>query len=290
MAEKLRITVDVYSGRENPVVEVSGRKLQEVVKRLKPDRKKLSRELGLPPIPTLGYRGMVVEQLGARIGALPTAFRVADGMALGPDYAASIADPTFENFVCGSVPKPFPVDDLKRQLEVFRDLLEFWRKWRWKDGVAFPKPAPCRCAPKYEPEWWNVPSRQTYNNCYNYACNYRTNTFAQPGKAAGSMYTALTCDAVRAAAIADELVDSPGADNKCPPDGHLVALVVWPNGDYHWYRKGRDGMWSHKPGPTPVTNLDNSGNLITDPRSADRGPYTAFCTFMLVHHGHIKIQ
>ena len=32
------------------------------------------------------------------------------------------------------------------------------------------------------------------------------------------------------------------------------------------------------------------GNYISDPRNANRGPYTDFCTFMVVMHGHIKIS
>jgi len=40
----------------------------------------------------------------------------------------------------------------------------------------------------------------------------------------------------------------------------------------------------------PTLNLDNSGHLIPDPRTADRGPYTNFCTFVVVKHGHIKIN
>ncbi len=82
----------------------------------------------------------------------------------------------------------------------------------------------------------------------------------------------------------------PIANNKCPGEGHLVALVIAPGWDFPWYRKGRNGLWTHKPGGTPVTNLDNSGVTIPDPRTADRGPYTQFCTFMVVMHGHIKIS
>jgi hypothetical protein len=134
-----------------------------------------------------------------------------------------------------------------------------------------------------------VPARQPFNNCYNYATNYRSDTFAQPGLAAGQMYTSLDCPAVRAGALADELISAPGADNNCPAEGHLVALVTAPGWDFHWYRKGRNGLWSHKPGPTAVTNVDNSANLIADPRAADRGAYTDFCEFMVVMHGHIKI-
>ncbi|KAB2955363.1 MAG: hypothetical protein F9K18_13665 [Thermoanaerobaculia bacterium] len=290
MAEaKLRITIDVFSGRENPVVELSGKRLQQAARRLEPESRESTGEALVPRVPTLGYRGLVVEQFGTRLRGLPSSFRVADGTAFGPGLASRIADGTFEDFVCGSVPKPFPVEDIRRELQRFRELLDFWRRWRW-DVILWPKLNPCRCAPLYEPEWWNVPARQPFNNCYNYACDYRTNSFAQPGRAAGAMYAALTCASVKPAAVADELVDSPGADNKCPAEGHLVALVIWPNGDFHWYRKGRDGTWSHKPGGTAVTNLDNSGNPITDPRTADRGPYTDFCTFMVVHHGHVRIQ
>ena len=135
-----------------------------------------------------------------------------------------------------------------------------------------------------------MPNRQWSNNCYNYATNYRTDTFAQPGLAAGQMYASLSCPDVRKAAIADELIDAPDADNACPKEGHLVALVVAPGFDFHWYRKGRNGRWSHKPGSTPVIAVDNSNQIILDPRNADRGPYTDFCTFMVVMHGHIKIR
>lgn len=122
------------------------------------------------------------------------------------------------------------------------------------------------------------------------SANYRTNTFAQPGLAAGAEYTSFTCASVRPAALADDLIDSPGANNKCPKEGHLVALVIAPGFDFHWYRKGRNGYWTHKFGGTPATNVDNSNNLIPDPRAANRGPYTDFCTFMIVMHGHIKIR
>jgi hypothetical protein len=149
----------------------------------------------------------------------------------------------------------------------------------------------CPCAPLYEPKWWNDGGQiQFNNNCYNYCCNYRTDNYAQPGYAAGAQYQSLTCSDVAAGAVKDRLIDTPGADNKCPCEGHLVALVMAPGFDYHWYRLGRHGYWSHRPGGTPVTHLDNSDKLIPDPRVADRGPYTQFCTFMVAMHGHVKIK
>lgn len=60
--------------------------------------------------------------------------------------------------------------------------------------------------------------------------------------------------------------------SEVPEGGYLVALVLESetDGDYHWYRQDEDGYWSHKPGQTEVTNLDASGNLITNPETADR--------------------
>jgi hypothetical protein len=289
----LRITIDIFSGRPNPVIELRGREAAAALERLTPGRQLRGADARVPES-TLGYRGLIIEQVGKPSRRLPRMFRVADGVVVGPRARYEASDPRFEDFVCGSAGflrplrlKPdFPRFCL-RELERFREIRRVypWKKWPW------PIRPLCRCAPLYEPAWWNDGgTRQWNNNWYNYGCNYRSDTFAQPGQAAGAMYTALTCASVRPAAVADELIDSPSANNRCPREGHLVALVVAPGWDFHWYRKGRNGKWSHKPGGTAVTNLDNAGVVIPDPRTADRGPYTDFCTFMVVMHGHIKIQ
>ena len=290
----LRITIDIFSGRENPVLELTGKEAQEAIKRLQPTRRIGKGERGLPPEPSLGYRGLIIEQVGEPVKGLPRVFRLAHGDMFGPRLAHRAADEAFEDFVCGStgpirrlkLGEEFP-GLLKKEIEHFHEVR---LGWPWEGKPVWPLKQPCKCAPLYEPAWWNVPQRQPKNNCYNYATNYRTDTFAQPGLAAGAKYMAFKCASVKPAAVKDELIDSPTADNKCPNEGHLVALVIWPGGDFHWYRKGRNGCWSHKPGGTAVTNLDNNGVTISDPRTANRGPYTDFCTFMVVMHGHIKIQ
>lgn len=48
-------------------------------------------------------------------------------------------------------------------------------------------------------------------------------------------------------------------------------------GDFHWYRLDNNGRWSHKPGQTGATDLDNSDRPITDPRTADTGVYKFIC-------------
>lgn len=291
----LRITIDVFSGRPNPVVELDDGEAAQVLERLRPVRRLEDGEAELPPASILGYRGVVIEQVGdIQTEELPRVTRLAGAELFGRGLAHRAADDAVEDFICGStgpfrrLEQEYFFDRLATEIERLRDIRA---KIPWPVPIPWPWLGTCRCAPVYEPGWWNVPARQPFNNCYNYATNYRTDTFAQPGQAAGAMYTSLTCGSVLPAAIADELVDSPTADNACPSyNGHLVALVIAPGWDFHWYRKGRDQLWTHKPGGTPVTNVDNSGMMITDPRTADRGPYTDFCTFMVVMHGHIKVS
>ncbi len=290
----LRITIDIFSGRPNPVIELTETESKKALEQLRPDRKLEKGEPGLPPFSTLGYRGLVIEQVGARVKSLPKTFRLVHGDLFGEELAHRAADAQFEDSLLATA-GPIRKVKLGRDFPAFlRKEVDRFRKLRlrhpWKP-IPWPVRIRCRCAPLYEPNWWNDGGqRQGNNNCYNYGTNYRTDTFAQPGQAAGAIYTALTCAAVRPAAIADDLIDAPKADNKCPKEGHLVALVVAPGWDFHWYRKGRNGYWTHKPGGTAATNQDNSGASIPDPRTADRGPYTDFCTFMVVMHGHIKIQ
>jgi len=137
-------------------------------------------------------------------------------------------------------------------------------------------------APDYDPDWWNDNVvRLAQNNCYNYANNQATNTFAQPGRATGTPMTGDTCAGVQPSAVSDGLVATDNFADET--EGWYVALVIWPDEDFHWYRQDSGGCWSHKPGSTPVINTDNSGAQITDPATCDRGDYTQFCSYMVTN-------
>ncbi len=159
-------------------------------------------------------------------------------------------------------------------------------------------------APSYNPGPWNTPAHQSKNNCYNYGTNIMTDTYAQPGEAHG-VFPPTTCAGTGSGAVADGLVASP--EKRCAGCSHLVALVISPppsggqpcEADYHWYRLDDTGRWSHKPGPKPATDRDASGNLITNPETADRkyvfGPdycldYSIFCTYYCVDKSVVVIQ
>ena len=157
--------------------------------------------------------------------------------------------------------------------------------------------------PVYEPERWNTSAVSDSNNCYSYAMNdpdgHPVPGKPQPGEHAGFGIdqAAVNGDGsgVALAALADGLIPAPPA-YPSQKDGHyLVALVLDPGQDYHWYRQDNDGHWSHKPGNDSVTNVDASGNLIANPETADRDysgsygiNYTMFVGYFYVPTGGIK--
>ncbi len=303
---KIKMTLDIFSGRPNPTLEVSGREAQKILDQLslKSAFRKTTDNHPDEPV-NLGYRGIILEQQGKGDSDYPPYIRITPDRAYSGDKSASAHDNEFEKIILDKLPKFKGItnkNEFKKkvlgQIEKFRtERLPLLEKVPGK-VILWPVINTCSCAPEHEIAWWNDNGqRQLHNNCYNYATNYRTDTFAQPGRAAGQQYTSLSGCTVAAGkisakqgAVADSLIDWPLANNKCPAKGHLAALVVAPNWDYHWYRKGPDGKWSHKPGSTKATLVDNSGNPISDPRIANRGPYTQFCTFMQVIHGHVKIN
>jgi hypothetical protein len=161
---------------------------------------------------------------------------------------------------------------------------------RFESSPSPPTPAtsaaPCDGPPVYNPGKWNDGGKiQGCNNCYNYACDIRTDNFAQPG--GGLTSSQLNCPDVVKAALSDGLRLC--TTNHCHPCHHRVALVVAPGNDYHWYRQDAGGFWSHKRGCQAAKNVDESNNPITDPSTADRGPYTGFCGYFCVYKPDAKI-
>ncbi len=151
-------------------------------------------------------------------------------------------------------------------------------------------------APSYNPSIWNNPNWIRCNNCYNYACDIRTDNYAQPGYAHGVTHST-TCPTVTVASIADGLIV--GNEKECRNCTHHVALVIAPNEDYHWYRLDDNGRWSHKMASFPVSDRDGSGNLIINPETADRrafnGPdflrdYSIFCGYFCVDKNNVVIK
>jgi len=82
-------------------------------------------------------------------------------------------------------------------------------------------------------------------------------------------------------------------NSKCPNNYYKGAYVVDPDNTYHFYRANKDGTWSHKPGISPISNVDSSKQNIYVPHFANRNyeedddndeaiNYTNFCGYYCI--------
>lgn len=272
------VTVEMYSGLPNPSWELSdadATKLRALLSKPRP----ISPQASPGSLGRLGYRGLLVRDTSAAVVG-PQGMRVFDGLL----EAASLATPNVidhdsevEEFLLGTA------SGALRQEEVDYARQEIEKNARGGPAGTSEGFEPM-VEPAFDPGKWNDNAFiRMNNNCYNYANDKITNTFAQPGRANGyTLPMPLTCPGVREGAVVDGL--APLANpNVSPAQGQVVALViaVTPFNDYHWYRRDINGKWSHKPGQTPATNRDNSGRAIDDPSICDRGAYANFCGFFL---------
>src|SRR5207302_6313321 len=150
----LRVTIDIFSGKENPVIELRGREARQALAQLRPLRRLKRDEARLPSWPTLGYRGLIIEQIGARAGELPKTFRFANGHLFGPRLAHRAADEAFEDFILSRA-KALREPGFRRDFHK-KVLLEIDRFRKLRDEMVirlptWPKRNPCQCAPLYEP-------------------------------------------------------------------------------------------------------------------------------------------
>jgi hypothetical protein len=291
-----RVTVDVFSGRPNPswivTDEAEGQAFLKGIAEIPDAITKPDSGFG-----GLGYRGVEIELFGDEDSSdlkLPASFVFANAAGPNLERAADLAARLISNMTkYEKIVLPehqlTPIDGRIQEF-VLEQLKVFVRNPPKRPGpVIKPKRLLRRTVhdqrcdqcqyeiSRFNPSFWNSDSNvRRNNNCYNYARNWRTNTFAQPGRAHGCYPYPMQSNDVSNAALCD------GLKKRCDclpeteyPRRH-VALVIAPSIDYHWYREQIGGFWGHKPGQTEAKNTDNSGNLITNPETCDRGMYTVF--------------
>jgi hypothetical protein len=270
------VTLDIYSGRPNPTWELSPSQVAQLRKHLTSARTPTA--LQSPASKgRLGYRGFHVESLGEP--NFPERSRIFDGVM-------DIGDAMTPNFVDhNSKSEAFLLstagDSISSELHSHvRTAIA--RNSKIGPGATL-QGLKILFAPRFNPGRWNdLPKICHHNNCYNYANNKITNTFAQPGRGSGAHIPRVAnCPGTGKAAHSDgqkPLGPKFNPEKPCP-DGQWIALFVWPGQDYHWYRCDANRKWSHKPGPTAAKNTDDEGRLIEDPQSCARGHYTKFCGY-----------
>lgn len=294
----LRVTVDLFSGRPNPTWIITD---EDYAYKLLSQLSELADYIRDPDeaFPGLGFRGIQLQSLGddEQGRRLPGRFAIATGRSEEPPEIINIAGDILGSMARFSKVR-FPDHELTPLDTKLQDyILKRFEEFRavhvrdWVIGILRPCPLrktvpdpDCRDCEyeesRFNPGFWNTdPQVRLNNNCYNYARNWRTDTFAQPGRASGNWPNPMACGDVAGGAMSDGLVQRCNCLPQSEYPRRLVALVVDPGWDYHWYRKQCGGFWGHKPGSTPARNTDNSSVLITDPETCDRGGYTDFCGY-----------
>jgi hypothetical protein len=285
----MKVTLNVFSGRENPSWQLTEKDAKSFLERFA-QKKVFAADAHQSK---LGYSGFSIEaNSDERLpNGIPSAFFI-DGLLAEGVSEFGHGDPMLTAAESGSAAQ-WLISKAGKAVhdEVATIVLgDIAAKVKGKKPEKAPKPvedkelkklvqaAGCIIAnTAYNPGFWNVQPTQQNNNCYNYAMNFKSNTFAQPGRKTGHMYTAFDCNNVGNAASFD------GCKPTCNGSSKLVALVIWPGHDFHWYRRHSEGFWGHKPGSTPVRNVDNLGRLINGttltPANCSRGNYTIFCGY-----------
>jgi hypothetical protein len=284
----VKITLMVFSGRENPQWDLGGDQVAALRDKLANLRNTtMERPEGM--LGGLGYQGFALTAT-QEMDVEPNIFIHANTVDLGPtSVALRDSNCDLESWLLGTAGdavEPRVRDYVKSQLD---------QPPAYAGAARRARPRALE-VPRYEPNIWNNdPGIRSTNNCYNYANNKITNTFAQPGRASGiTLPATLDGPSVARGAVADgiEALANPEGWQSTPVEGHWMALVISTIiNDYHWYRLDDiNAQWSHKPGQTAARDFDGARAAITDPRTCDRAPYGDFIGFFQSYPARITIR
>lgn len=305
----MSVEVLVFSGTLNPSFLLQGEERSRFCSLLKAATVNGTTRLRLPNCRALGFQGWrVCRTTAATVGASSSSKRCSRLLA-GPHNAEAVLEQAFQ----------------RMQVSVGHSVLQHIREETERlqhnggddskcshtsSPVPDDSPATCDSTPILGPDdpqqvHFDVNQddkgcfveKESYNNCYDYANDIVTNTFAQPGRASGLCPPSArpcvknTCEDVRRGAESDGLKwVGTSLPNSLPPTGHYVSLHIWPSSNFHWLRMDANMLWSHKPGGTPVRNVDNNRETIRDPSKADLSPWTEHCGYMLAVPSGVNIK
>jgi len=302
---EMRVTLRVFSGAPDPEWMVRGKQLQAVKSALM-SASPIS-QIHVPQSHKMGYNGFVLSCIGASSGVLVQGARAVEAALLA----------TGESMLSATAPAVLahvrPLLGLRVSPKTMVNGMQHVRAWpdmhapgKWlplssnsssNDPCDSPPVVGPDAPPIYDPNTDDdgcFIEMQDENNCYAYGSDIVTNTFPQPGRGSGQKWTENTCEDMGAAAGRDGMVwyGTTLPKGQPSPQGHYAALLIWPDTNFHWIRRDNQTgqYWSHKPGGTPVTNIDNNGNLITDPSQSDFSPWTQFCGYYIAVPTNLTIN
>jgi hypothetical protein len=308
----LEVELDIFSGMPNPTWVLSKRLEQTLHELLSAEPTQISQLTSSRERFGLGYRGLIVRRiktdegpwdkamLARRAPPFPDEFRLgrttakrasaADWLVKTASRQGAVLDDELQEVVSRGVAV---VPALRGPREP-TDTIDRTRIQEAEVAVD----VPYKRGTKIHETWWacgsnyfsananffNDPAHVTRNNCYCFASNHLADVrYALPGRRGGHPATSITCAGVISGLRAD------GWKDGCQPSGLTIAMVMWPNLDYHFYRLVTGGpywWWGHKPGGTPAKYTDDCGHAIYQyqgrgyaPNNICRGNYTDFCGY-----------
>jgi hypothetical protein len=307
----LEIELDIFSGMPNPRWLLPPRHERTLYEMLRAEPNQISAETTTGARLGLGYRGPIVRRIktdggpwdkavSARRASFPDDFR----LGLKPAKKDSAAEWLVKNATRHGARIADEVQEVASRGIVFVPATRgpnnpAAKIDRSRVGTAeVAVDVPLRPGTEPHETWWacgsnyfsantsffNDPAHVTRNNCYCFASNDRPDIrYALPGRRGGKPATSITCGGVIGGLYAD------GWNDGCQPNGLTIAMVIWPNYDYHFYRLVTGGpfwWWGHKPGGTPARYTDDCGHAIYQyqgkgyaPNNICRGGYTDFCGY-----------
>jgi len=183
--------------------------------------------------------------------------------------------------------------------------------------------------PEYQPQLWSDPYVEGSHNCYSYFLNRQVkavkekcNEICEKKHKSSCPKKDSECSDLKPQPGDFELIKRTGTDKgkeriykcpniqkkilkdnptlipvpfnaKCPKDHYKGAYVVDPDNTYHFYQQNKDSTFSHKPGISPISQVDSSKNRIYVPHFANRNyeddknnddaiNYTNFCGYYCI--------
>jgi hypothetical protein len=271
----LEVELDIFSGMPNPVWTLTEKEEAEMVNRI------IANPLQIAPVYSdeyqlgLGYRGMIVRLVKPDDGPWSRT-QLSSGTPLPYEFRVGVSlksEKDTLNWLLGTSEKPdTKVTDFLR--EVAAGGVQFVPAQA--TTVPAPDGAGMCCASNYLSDnraYFNEAGYIDKNNCYCFASNHRANLrWAKPGCRGGRPMQNFSLSEMGAALAAD------GWRESCQTNTLSIALAVWPNTDFHFYRlvSVNAYRWAHKPGATAARDTDNSGKVISEPATCNRGNYTSF--------------
>lgn len=308
----ITVELDIFSGNPNPRWTLTPKEENELIARVMAEP-----SLTAPPKSAggLGYRGFTIsadnkaKNILERSG-LPSMFYIESKESL--DAQLALINSIDAEKITSDEVRQVALDSI---ITTSRTWADYWRTHTSIDSLSSETPSPEGYEPSdtFKPNasadatpptgdnlvcgpfvylsdtnftFWNAGNVIRKNNCYNFASAYRSNTFAQPGRKSGVMWNTLA-DCSTSPGTVSYGAEADGFTLPCWDSVQelYTCLVMWANNDYHWYRLCANGHWCHKPGQTAARNYDNSGNLISDPATCNRGPYTLVCSYRHFPYG-----